>query len=87
MYSAPWAWAKNSPIRRLQFGLGRFNTEEEVDYVAPIKLSKQYSACAICRRFMKWLKKVLTENPSDGQDTDYGKLLNLRRNYRHTDRK
>ena len=41
----------------IRFGLGRFNTEEEVDYVAELVVDEGRRGCARCRRSTRWRKE------------------------------
>ena len=41
----------------IRFGLGRFTTEEEVDFVAD-RRSRSSSGCARCRRCTRWRRKA-----------------------------
>ena len=43
----------------IRFGLGRFNTEAEVDYVAE-RVVETVSGCASCRRCTRWPRKAST---------------------------
>ena len=42
----------------IRFGLGRFNTEEEVDYVDRARGRQGQASCASCRRSTRWCKKA-----------------------------
>ena len=42
----------------IRFGLGRFKTEEEVDYVADKADRRGARSCARCRRCTRWQKKA-----------------------------
>ena len=42
----------------IRFGLGRFNTEEEVDYVVDKRDRASSSGCARCRRCTRWRRKA-----------------------------
>ena len=44
----------------IRFGLGRFNTEEEVDYVADLVVEQGQASCATCRRSGRCTKKAST---------------------------
>ena len=44
----------------IRFGLGRFNTEEEVDYVADLVIGKVEAGSATCRRSTRCTKKAST---------------------------
>ena len=41
----------------IRFGLGRFNTEEEVDYVDRARRRARSTSCARCRRSTRWRKE------------------------------
>ena len=41
----------------IRFGLGRFNTEEEVDYVIDLVVEQGRTSCASCRRSTRWRKE------------------------------
>ena len=53
----------------IRFGIGRFNTEEEVDYVVDLVVDK-VSGCARCRRSGKCPRKASTSRASSGRRTD-----------------
>ena len=44
----------------IRFGLGRFTTEEEVDYVVDKLTTSSCDACARCRRCTRWSRKAST---------------------------
>ena len=51
----------------IRFGLGRFNTEEEVDYVVEHVVEARSSSCARCRRSRRWRRRASTSRASSGQ--------------------
>ena len=54
----------------IRFGLGRFNTEEEVDYVIDLVVEARSSGCARCRRSTRCARRASTSSPSSGQRTE-----------------
>ncbi len=44
----------------IRFGLGRFNTEEEVDYVVAKLSARSSRACGRCRRSTRWRARAWT---------------------------
>ena len=46
----------------IRFGLGRFNTEEEIDYVADLVIAQGQAGCARCRRSTRCTRKASTSN-------------------------
>ena len=43
----------------IRFTLGRFTTEQEIDYAVEL-LKSRVASCATCRRFGKWPRKAST---------------------------
>ena len=41
----------------IRFGLGRFNTEEEVDFVDQDVVGRRSTSCASCRRSTRWRRQ------------------------------
>ncbi len=61
-------WARRLAHTSIRFGLGRFNTEEEVDFVAELIVTARSSACARCPRSTRCTRRASTSqvHPVDG---------------------
>ena len=57
----------------IRFGLGRWTTEEEVDYVVDKLTQRRDAGCARCRRSTRWRRKASTCRRCSGKFTEFGR--------------